>query len=86
MVAEYNNHVKRPHCSDCEMWCYDVECNRCGPCKKMKVELSEVASKLENVIKVAKVDTDRAPKLSAKYEVHALPTLILFSNGEVVEK
>lgn len=52
----------------------------------MKVVLNEVATSLENVIKVAKVDTDKAPKTSAKYNVHALPTLILFNKGEVVER
>jgi thioredoxin-like negative regulator of GroEL len=52
----------------------------------MKPVLSEVATRLDNVAKVAKVDTDKAPNLSAKYSIHALPTLILFNKGEVVER
>lgn len=52
----------------------------------MKPVLAEVATRLDTVAKVAKVDTDKAPKLSAKYGIHALPTLILFNKGEIVER
>jgi thioredoxin 1 len=59
---------------------------RCGPCKKMKTVLAEVATRLDSVAKVAKVDTDKAPKLSEKYKIHALPTLVLFSKGAELER
>ncbi len=52
----------------------------------MKPVLSEVATKLEGIAKVAKIDTDKAPKLSEKYGIRALPTLILFNKNEVVER
>mmetsp|Transcript_10688 Transcript_10688/g.14736 ORF Transcript_10688/g.14736 Transcript_10688/m.14736 type:complete len:153 (+) Transcript_10688:2-460(+) len=58
----------------------------CGPCKMMQPVLEDVASRLENVAKVAKVDTDKSPRLGSRYEVEALPTLILFHNGQVVER
>ena len=58
----------------------------CGPCKMMQPVLEDIAGRMEDRIKVAKVDTDKSPKLGAKYQVDALPTLILFNNGQVVER
>ena len=58
----------------------------CGPCKMMQPVLEDIAGRMEDKIKVAKVDTDKSPKLGAKYQVDALPTLILFNNGQVVER
>lgn len=58
----------------------------CGPCQMLQPVLEEVAARLDGVAKVAKLDTDKNPRLSSKYQVEALPTLILFSKGEVVER
>ena len=58
----------------------------CGPCKMMQPILEDIAGRMEDKIKVAKVDTDRSPRLGARYQVEALPTLILFNKGEVVDK
>ena len=58
----------------------------CGPCVMMQPVLEDVAGRLENEAKVAKVDTDKSPRLGAKYQVEALPTLILFYKGQVVER
>eukprot|EP01035_Chromulina_nebulosa_P025942 gene25942-33912_t len=58
----------------------------CGPCKMMVPVLEDLANRLESQIKVAKVDTDKSPRLSHRYQVEALPTLILFNKGEVVER
>lgn len=59
---------------------------RCGPCKMMEPVLEDLAGRLENVAKIAKVDTDKSPHLGGKYQVEALPTLILFHKGQVVER
>ncbi len=58
----------------------------CGPCVMMGPVLEQVAGKLEGIAKVAKVDTDKSPKLAARYQVEALPTLILFYKGQVLDK
>lgn len=58
----------------------------CGPCVMMAPVLEQVAGKLEGVAKVAKVDTDKSPKLAARYQVEALPTLILFYKGKILDK
>ena len=41
----------------------------CGPCQMMEPILEDVANRLESEAKVAKVDTDKAPKLGHKYQV-----------------
>lgn len=58
----------------------------CGPCKMMVPVLEEIAGRLENDLKVAKIDTDKYPKLGSRFQVEALPTLILFNKGQVVDR
>lgn len=58
----------------------------CGPCRMMQPVLEDIAARMENEIKVAKVDTDRSPTLGNRYQVEALPTLILFSKGQIVDR
>ena len=58
----------------------------CGPCKMMQPVLEDIAGRMEDEIKVAKVDTDKSPRLGGRYQVEALPTLILFNKGEVIER
>jgi len=52
----------------------------------MQPVLEDLASRLEDVARIAKVDTDKSPRLASRYQVEALPTLILFHKGKVVEK
>lgn len=52
----------------------------------MQPVLEEVASRMEGVARVAKVDTEKSPKLAARYQIEALPTLVVFHKGEVVER
>jgi len=55
----------------------------CGPCKAMAPALDEVAAALKDSVKVVKVDVDQSPGIAQKYNVRAMPTLLLFSGGEV---
>jgi len=58
----------------------------CGPCVMMQPILEDVAQRLEGEARVAKVDTDKSPRLGSRYQVEALPTLILFYKGDILEK
>jgi thioredoxin len=58
----------------------------CGPCRMMNPVLEEIANKFEGSAKIAKVDTDKSPNIASKYDVTALPTLILFHKGKVIER
>ena len=55
----------------------------CGPCKMLAPVLEEVAN--ENpALTILKIDVDEVGELAAQYGIQAIPTLILFKNGERV--
>ena len=45
-----------------------------------------VSKRLKGKVKVVKIDTERYPRLASKYRVEALPTLILFKNGQILDR
>lgn len=51
----------------------------CGPCRVMAPELAKLAASHAGRLLVAKVDTERFPELAQRYQIEALPTVILFS-------
>ena len=58
----------------------------CGPCQMMAPILEDVGSQLRDRLQVVKIDTDRYPKIASDYAIESLPTLILFKEGQPVEK
>jgi thioredoxin len=64
----------------------DFYADWCGPCKMVAPLVDEIAHDHIGKILVAKVDTDRAPEVSARFEIRSIPTLILFKDGQEVER
>lgn len=58
----------------------------CGPCKAMAPALEEVAQDMAGKVKVAKIDVDDNPEITNKYQIQAMPTLIMFKDGEVAAR
>jgi thioredoxin len=58
----------------------------CGPCQMMAPILEQVGNQLRNRLQIVKIDTDKYPGLASQYQVHALPTLVLFKNGQPVDR
>jgi thioredoxin len=58
----------------------------CGPCQMMSPILEQVGIQLKDRLQVVKIDTDKYPAIASQYQIHALPTLVLFKNGEPVER
>lgn len=54
----------------------------CGPCRTMTPAISQVAQKLAGQVRFAKLNTEDHPKISAKYNIRGIPTLILWRNGK----
>jgi thioredoxin 1 len=64
----------------------DFYADWCGPCKALAPIIDEVTHELAGRLKVTKLDVDQEPQLSMKYGVQSIPTLILFQNGQEVER
>ena len=58
----------------------------CGPCMRVAPILEEISTEYEGRIKVVKVDVDQSNQTAFKYGIKSIPTLILFSQGEVAEQ
>ncbi len=58
----------------------------CGPCKALGPTIDELASDYEGKIKVMKADVQNEASLASKYGISSIPCLILFKNGEPVDR
>ena len=58
----------------------------CGPCRKLGPILEEVESELKDKAKFVKINTDENIESAQKYQVSGLPTLLVFKNGEPIER
>lgn len=58
----------------------------CGPCKMITPMIEEIAGEYEGKAKICKVNTDEHREAAVEYAINAIPTIILFKNGEVEQK
>jgi thioredoxin 1 len=58
----------------------------CGPCKMIAPLVEQLAEEYAGKLKVAKMDADENGDTLMRYQIMSIPTLILFKNGEAVEK
>jgi thioredoxin 1 len=58
----------------------------CGPCRQIAPVIDELAVKYEGRVSVGKVNVEEQPELAQRYGINAIPTLLLFKNGEIVER
>jgi thioredoxin 1 len=58
----------------------------CGPCKMIAPVLDELATEYNGKVKIAKVNIDENQNLAAQYRVTAIPTLLVFKGGQVMEQ
>src|SRR5204863_3844120 len=58
----------------------------CMPCRMLGPTIDKIASEYAGKVKVGKLDTDSNREISIKYGISAIPTVILFRNGQVAQK
>ena len=58
----------------------------CGPCKAIAPILDELADEFAGKIRVAKVNIDENDTVAAEYGIRAIPTMLLFKGGQVVDQ
>ena len=58
----------------------------CGPCRMLGPIVEEIATDFEGKAIVGKVDVDNNPQVSVDYGIRNIPTVLIFKNGEVVDK
>lgn len=58
----------------------------CGPCRALGPVIDELASEFEGKVSIVKMNVDENPGTPGKFGIRAIPTLILFKDGQVVEQ
>ncbi len=58
----------------------------CGPCRMVGPFIEELAREYQGKAVVGKVNVDEQPTIAARYGVATIPTILIFVNGEIVEK
>jgi thioredoxin 1 len=58
----------------------------CGPCKMIAPLVDDIANAYEGKLKVGKLDVDANPDVPQMYDIQGIPTLILFKNGQPVQR
>lgn len=62
----------------------DFHADWCGPCKMLSPIIQEVAKDLSGKVRVIKIDVDKNPALSDKFQIRGVPTMMLFKDGSPV--
>ena len=58
----------------------------CAPCRAIAPVIDELSSEYEGQVSIVKMDVEENPKIPGKFGIRAIPTLILFQKGQIVEQ
>ncbi len=58
----------------------------CGPCRMVGPLVDELATQYEGQVKVVKLNTDDSPGVANQYGIRSIPTLILFKQGQPIDR
>lgn len=58
----------------------------CGPCQLMAPILEKVGTQVRDKVQIVKINTDQYPEIASQYHVRALPTFIIFRDGQPIDR
>ena len=58
----------------------------CGPCRLVAPIVESIATDFAGQVKVCKLNADQFDRIATRYQIHAIPTLLIFQNGKVVDQ
>jgi len=58
----------------------------CGPCKAIAPILEELADEMDDKVAICKVDVDDNAEIAGKFNIRAIPTILIFKGGEVADQ
>lgn len=82
-MESFNNIIRSGQPVLVDFFAVPIAIGRCGPCKAMAPVLKNFSSELNGKARILKVDIDKNPAVASACGIQAVPTLLLFKNGEV---
>lgn len=58
----------------------------CGPCKMIGPLVEELAGEYDGKALIGKLNVDENPEVTTRYQIRSIPTLLVFKNGQIVDK
>jgi thioredoxin 1 len=58
----------------------------CSPCRVQSPILKDLAGELGEKVRIIKIDVDENPEIAGRYSIQAVPTIMVFKNGQVLHK
>ena len=87
MVQEVNiNNFEEEVIKNDKVTIVDFFADWCGPCRKLSPIIEEIEQELSDKAKFTKINTDDNIPLAHNYQISGIPTLLVFKNGELVER
>ena len=73
-------------CSSEKLTLVDFWATWCGPCRKLSPVIDEIAQEFNDKVKFVKIKADENLQTAQKYSISGVPSLLIFKNGEPVER
>ena len=58
----------------------------CGPCRMIGPALEQISTELDGQVQIAKLNTDENPRTSSQFRIDAIPTMLLFHRGQLIDR
>jgi thioredoxin 1 len=58
----------------------------CPPCQQIAPMIDQLAQEVDGIAKVGKVNVDENPRLATAYQIGAVPTILIFKSGQIIER